>query len=475
MELEDFVHLYRTCDVNDLLLHAPREAAGLDLHAATAQISGWQKARHKLPLWASTPHIRFGSQLNMEQCSSQRTAEYKGCIVSMLFGGQGRADGTVRIADLTGGMGVDSVMMARSLGTRVRLTFVEQDAWLCKLARHNFPLLIEGTWEVRHCNAEDALNTLPRQHLIYIDPARRDRHGSRTYALRDCTPYVTPLLPRLSEKADWLLVKLSPMLDVQEAIRELGGVAQAHVVSLEGECKELLLLKLLSPSPTTATQDLTQPHTSSPTITSRDAAYPLHSPSPHAAQTLNGAAEERSQTPTIHCVNLEHGTAHDFTFSYEEERYAQCLFAESIGKYLYLPNASILKAGAWRSVAARYGLRKLSPNSHLYTNDDFIGGFPGRTFHFIGEITQGKGKRKPMRPQGDTPTSELAALGGRANITVRNYPLSAEQLRRKLKLRDGGADTVIGTTLRNGRHVLLHCRPVQSAGACPPSGDAVGI
>lgn len=431
MELEDFVTRYRTCDVDDLLLHTPREAEGLDMHAAAAQISGWQRARHKLPLWASTPHIRFGTQLNMEQCSSQRTAEYKGRVIRGLLVGQGTADETVRLADLTGGMGVDSVMMARELGLRAHLTFVEQDALLCELALHNFPLLIGGEWEVRHASAEDALDDLPRQHLIYMDPSRRDRHGARTYALRDCTPCVTTLLPRLAGKADWLLLKLSPMLDVQEAIRELGGVAEAHVVSLGGECKELLLLKSLSPSLEEESRE-TLPH-----------------------------------DPAIRCVNLGRGTAFDFTFRYEEERHAECLYADSIGKYLYLPNASILKAGALRSIAVRYGLRKLAPNSHVYTNDDFIDDFPGRTFDFIGEITQCNGRRKPQQPQGEAPASGLPTLGGGVNITVRNYPLSAEQLRRKLKLRDGdaNADTLIATTMRNGRHVLLHCRPTESAGA----------
>jgi len=444
MELEDFVYRYRTHDVNDLLLHAPREAAGLDLREAAAQISGWQRARRKLPLWADTPHIRFGTQLNMEQCSSQRTAEYKGSIVSQLLGGRLPADGIVRLADLTGGMGVDSVMMARGLSLPVRLTFVERDARLCELARHNFPLLMEGDWEVRHADAEAVLDDLPRQHLIYMDPARRDRHGARTYALRDCTPCVPPLLPRLRGRADWLLLKLSPMLDVQEAIRELGGVAQVHVVSLEGECKELLLLKSLSPS------------------------------SQEGGRLANGEAEDALPHTAIRCVNLGCGTVSDFTFTYDEERHADCLFAESIGKYLYLPNASILKAGALRSIAARFALRKLSPNSHLYTHDDFIDGFPGRAFRFIGEIAASHGRRQAQQAQGGAPSSGLSALGGRANITVRNYPLTAEQLRRKLKLRDGGADTLIATTTEKGRHVLLHCRLVQSAGTDTPHGDMDG-
>lgn len=392
MDFDEFVEKYSHADVGDLLLHAPREAAGIDLREAATQISARQTARQKLPLWAATRGVRFGSRLNMEQCSSEQTARYKSRLVARL---QPQA-----MADLTGGMGVDCVMMARAVPT-MHVTYVERDPALCALARRNFPLLGAGEPTVVCGEAEDALLRLGRQQLIYIDPARRDTHGQRTYALGDCTPRVPDLLPALRGLTDWLLLKLSPMLDVQEAMRQVGGAEEVHVVSVEGECKELLLLSRLAPT---------------------DSATPQ--PTPDA-------------TP-IHCVNLTKRGDSDLTFTLAEERGAVCPLATTVGGYLYEPNASVLKGGALRTVGLRYGLRKLAPNSHLYTGTELVADFPGRKFRYLGEFDPRQTRR--------------------ASVTVRNYPLSADRLRRQLRLSEGGSDTLLATTLADGRHVLLHCQ-----------------
>lgn len=408
MTLHDFVLKYRTREVQDLLLHTPREAEGIDLRAAAVQISGWQTARTKLPLWADTEGVLYGEHLNLEQCSSQQSADYKASLVSELLHTYHPQLERFVLTDLTGGMGVDSTMMVRRLGENTRLTFVEQNENLCQLALHNLPLLTTADCHVCCGQAEEVLPRLPHQHLIYIDPARRDRHGARTYALSDCSPNVPQLLPLLREKTDWLLLKLSPMLDVQQSLRELGKAQAVHVVSIDGECKELLILIQCGLS------------------------------------LDENIASINSLTP-IHCVNITQSRTQSFEFTLTEERTCDCQFADSIEDFLYEPNASILKAGALHSIAHQYGLRKLAPNSHLYTSSEFVTDFPGRKFRFIEEYNWKKKRAVPLE---------------RANITVRNYPLTPDQLRRKLKLRDGGTHTLFATTLTTGQHVLLLCEPV---------------
>jgi len=418
MTLHDFILKYRTHDVQELLLHVPREAMDIDLRAAAVQISGWQTARTKLPLWANTEGIRYGEHLNLEQCSSQQSADYKATLTAELLHNYAPQPPRFLLTDLTGGMGVDSTMMVRRLGAKAELTFVEREEYLCQLASHNLPLLTEAECHVCCKQAEEVLPRLPHQHLIYVDPARRDCHGARTYALANCSPNVLELLPLLREKTDWLLLKLSPMLDVQQALRELGEAAAVHVVSIDGECKELLVLLQFG-----SLGESREP----------------------SSMVKHEECNPNDLTP-IHCINLTQTGMHSFVFTLREERNCDCQYADSIGIFLYEPNASILKAGALHSIAQQYSLRKLAPNSHLYTSKELRRDFPGRKFLFVGEYNQKKNTTAPLQ---------------RANITVRNYPLSADQLRHKLKLRDGGTHTLFATTLCTGQHVLLLCEPAQ--------------
>ncbi len=389
-QLHSFILNHRTDDVRDLLLHAA--PADIDLRTAAVQISGWQTARRKLPLWAATDGILYPAHLPMEQCSSQATAAYKAELAG------GWMEGEVRLADLTGGFGVDSTMMIRRL-PQARLTWVERDEGLCRLARHNFPLLGVERVEVVCGEAEDSLRRLPRQHLIYIDPARRDSNGGRTVRIADCTPDVARLQTELRARADRVMVKLSPMLDLSEAERLLGGLEEIHVVSVDGECKELL-----------------------------------------AVLRATDTAE-----PVIHCINLGRTPAH-FHFTRTAENALTCRYAERIGAYLYEPNASVLKAAAFRTVAVAFGLSKLHPDSHLYTSDVPVDSFPGRRFAVMGLC--GFGKKELRSLLADTP---------KANLTIRNFPLSVARLRQRLHLAEGGDTYLFATTLRDGSHVLIRC------------------
>ncbi len=395
----DYISAHAHDDVRRLAL-GPAPAQGVDLHAALQQIEGRRLATSKLPTWAAHPHLHFPPRLAMEQCSSEATAIHKVEVLKEICTRPGLApEGETSMVDLTGGFGVDFSFLARPFA---RATYVERQAGLCTIAAHNLPLL--GLPHARVVNAEATafLKEMPPVDVIYLDPARRDAAGRKTVAIANCEPNLAELLPTLRAKSRLTLVKLSPMLHIAQALQALPGIAHVEVVSADGECKELLLCIPSTP--------------------------------------LEG-------TPTLRAVNLLHdGTRHTFTFTPGEEAGAPCPCTPTPRRYLYEPNASVLKAGAYRSVAARFGLEKLHPNSHLYTSDTLVAGFPGRTFRVQAASRFG---RKELK----------ALLQGveQANLTVRNFPARTDELRRRLRLREGGHTYLFATTLADGCHALLRC------------------
>lgn len=342
----------------------------------------------KLPTWAAAglvcPH-----RLALEQCSGERTASYKGEVAARLF-----PNGGERMADLTGGLGVDFSILARHF---THALYVERQGALCETARRNFERLRLTQAEVTEGDGREVLRGMPHTDLIYMDPARRDSAGRKTVRIGDCEPDVKALLPLLWEKTDCVLLKLSPMLDLTLAARELGCVAEAHIVGDGGECKELLLVL----RPDAGRYDIV-------------------------------------------CAD---GT-HRFRFRPEEEEAAVAEMADDTGRYLYEPSAALLKAGAFKLTAARYGLRKLHPNTHLYTADHLVDGFPGRCFEVKGVTGFGKRALRDL----------CRSVEERANLTVRNFPGTVAELRKRLKLREGGDAYWFATTLADGRHVLIDCR-----------------
>ncbi len=385
-DIHSFVKEHRNDNLYELALRAHAFSAS-DWQWILRQIDGWQRAKHKLPLWAQTDGVEYPLRLSMEQCSSELTARYKAELVG---GGE-------RMTDLTAGFGVDAAVLAERYEY---LTFVERNEQLCNLAQKNLPLLGVKSFEVVCQTAEEALKTLPHQNLIFLDPARRDEHGGRVTAIADCSPDVSLLNDDLLSKADVVLLKLSPMLDVRSVERDLHGVSDLHIVSVDGECKELLVR--LSKEPT-------------------------------VLRTV--------------CVNLlSNGKRQMLAFTKNDEAGAECSYTAEVGRYLYEPNASIMKAGCFRTVAQRYGLRKLHPNSHLYTSfaDEVILDFPGRSFKVLGSSTFSKNAVKTL-------------LSGKekANLTVRNFPMSVDELRKKLKLREGGDLYLFATTLADESKVLI--------------------
>lgn len=386
-ETKDFIKQYRSNDPHTLALQAKRYPT-VDIREAVTQIEGWQAAREKLPTWATTEGIVYPPRISMEQCSSEATALYKASI----------AKGN-RLADLTGGFGIDCSYMSRSFKEAI---YIERNALLCDIAKENFSLLGLDHISIVNSNSEEILTTLPQQDWIFIDPARRDGDGRKVVALSDCEPDVSTLEETLLEKAHHVMVKCSPMLDITAATRQLRHVEEVHIVAVNNECKELLMI------------------------------------------LGKGNGEE---TPVI-CVNIHKDRNETFTFTTAGEAGATATYSSRVGTYLLEPNAAVQKGGGHRILSQRLQIDKLHPNSQLYTTDRFIESFPGRTF--IVEKTSGFSKSE---------IKELQSLG-KANITVRNFPESVQTLRKKLKLAEGGDRYIFATTLSDGSKALVLCRRI---------------
>jgi len=398
-----YVQEHRMDDVRRLALSGGKSAE-VDMSFALQQIAGWQTARRKLPSWAAIDGIIYPPHLNMEQCSSEQTARYKGSLTPDPSPSE---KGT--FVDLTGGFGIDFYWMSQKFGKR---TYVERNADLCDIARHNFQQLgLEA--EVVCAEAEDFLKEMPPVDALFLDPARRDQHGSRTYGIEDCTPNVLELLPLLKEKADRIILKLSPMLDWRKAVSDLGGVSEVHIVSVDNECKELLLVisSKLSGGLRIA-------------CVNNDTSFEFV-PIGETAGSNGGNHRFPSLEPMVSFVGTN-----GFL-------------------YLFEPNTSIMKAGCFGEVAETFGVNPLSANSHLFIADHDVEDFPGRRFHIEAVTSMNKQDLKHA----------LAGID-KANIAVRNFPMTVEQLRKKLKLKDGGDVFIFGTTLSDGSHQLFICRKI---------------
>ena len=347
------------------------------------QVEGRERTADKLPTFAAIDDWWYPVRLSCEQCSSEATARYKASILPSFQGGDGG-----RLLDLTGGYGVDTYFLSELFS---HTDYVEQNAELCRIATHNFaakPITIH------HSTAEDFLASAGQYDLIFLDPARRDSYGGKVFRLEDSTPNVVELLPALLTHGKRIMIKLSPMLDITQAVTTLSQVTwDIYVVAIKNEVKEVLLLS-----------------GGSGRITAID-------------------LSKKEQA---------------FTFTREEEINSEAINVRSTINseainYLYEPNAAILKAGAYKLVAQRFGLRKLDTNTHLYTSETLVPDFPGRVWK-VKEPTPTLPKGKEMK---------------QANVLVRNYPLTAEQLKKKLHLRDGGTAFVIGCRVAGKPTIFL--------------------
>ena len=481
MTTAEFIQEYREKDTRQLALQSAR-FPDVDMPYALDQIKGWQTARRKLPTWAACDGIVYPPHLSMEQCSSEPTAQYKLNLAmewaSRVESSELRVENSEEgvdnsseqpatlnsqlstlnpqpatlnsqlstlnchassMTDLTGGFGVDFSFTSCAFASA---TYVERNAQLCHMVEHNLPLLGIDNAKVVCADAVDYLSTLDMQTMIFLDPARRDQHGAKTVMLADCTPDVVQLLPQLLKKSRFTMLKLSPMLDWHKAVEDLQGtVREVHIASVGGECKELLLvlseeieseLKVFCADLEAGGSSLSGGSSSS-------------SCSSCSSLSSEPSFPRTPSSPIAHSSPSAPSNASLFVYTPGSSRPApNSKLKTQNSKFLHEPNASIMKAGCFDELAAAYGVSPVSRNSHLFLSAEPVDGFPGRSFSIERVTTLNK---RELRQ----------ALAGieKANIATRNFPLSVAELRKRLKLKDGGDVYIFATTTAEDEHLLL--------------------
>ena len=453
---QDFIRQHQDDDVRQLAFLGSKYPE-VDMPFALDQIRGRKMARVKLPRWASLEGIIYPPHISMEQCSSESTALYKAELAARLLGLPASSSGTemkaeneIEFVDLTGGFGVDFSYIAARLG--VKSMYVERQAHLCEAAKENFERLGLKNAIVKngdgievlhsfHPKKKDAasdddslgitydqprslLKTNPGLKIIFVDPARRNDAGNKVVSLKDCTPDVTVLQEEMLSKADYVIIKLSPMLDWHRAISELSHVREVHIISVNNECKELLLV-------------LSARNMGDMEASSADGVGGTEE-----AEGTDGAVKYAGKL-RIYCVN----DAQSFVCDESDMETSSVKIAPSTleeMRYLYEPNASLMKAGCFGVLSGRYDARMLSKNSHLFVSQAPIEAFPGRSFRIIAISSFNKKELK----------RHLSGIT-KANIATRNFPLSVAELRKRLKLKDGGETYIFATTLSDESHVLV--------------------
>lgn len=382
-EVQLFIKENEQTDEKSMVLRH-HEILGVPSALIAQQIVGRRKAKGKLSLFYNTPNIIYPPKLNLEQCSSEITAKFKSEIIS----------GQTAI-DLTGGFGADSFSLSKKFK---RLIHIEKNEELLKMVKHNHRVLGASNIEHVHQDAEAYLSAHADVYdLIYIDPSRRSVSNKKVFRFADSSPNMVSLLPTLLERSRSILIKASPLLDIKEGIKELGQVSKVFVVGYSNECKEILFL--------------VQPHTKEPTVEAVDLSDV-------------GSAENT------------------FTFEFAEEARADALYDEP-REYVYEPSAMILKAGAFKLIASRFDLKKIAPNTHLYTSDKIQSDFPGKVFSIESHLKSDAKSIAKFLPK------------GYANVATRNYPLTPQQLKIKLRVKDGGDQFIIGFSGIKKKYLIL--------------------
>lgn len=386
-DIKRFVDEHEFDDVHSLAIKT-KLYPDIDIQFAIRQITGRKIAKEKIPSWYNNKCLIYPVHLSLEQASSEATANYK----ASLFKGDS-------MADLTGGFGIDFSFISHHFN---KATYVEQQPELVEIAQHNFEKLSLKNVSVKNEDAAKYLTEMSPVDLIYIDPARRDIKGRKTVLIEDCTPNILEIENLLEEKGKQTMIKLSPMLDISLAVRSMNNISDVHIVSCNNECKELLFIK-----------------------------------------------NKKADHQQYHCINIRNDKIDKFTFNREKEEQLNITYTSTPEGFLYEPNASILKAGAYKSIANAYNLRKLHPSSHLYTSENFHPDFQGRKFKIENICSLNKKDLKQFLPDIK-----------KANIATRNFPIPVDEIRKKTGLKDGGDIYIFATTLYNEKKVLIICSKI---------------
>ena len=496
--VKEFIKKHLNDDVNKLALSKFPE--GVDKQFVIRQIQARQVLSRKLPSWAENDELIFPKKLSLEQCSSELTAKYKTSLSAKLHETSRKigadscdladekisanphemtrkgfsedscnladekeisanscdlADEKRILVDLTGGMGVDTSFLSDNFD---KTYYVEMQEELCEIAKHNFKILNKNI-EIINDNAEHFLTTCDEVDCIYLDPARRDEYGRKMVSLHDCSPDVAELQDVLLEKAKTVIVKLSPMLDIDVVKKELKNIKEIHIVAVRNECKEILVI-CQRDNETTRQQELETQRRKDAKTQSGENSATLSLCDSESLSLCDSAT-----SLTISATDLREDW--NFSFTEDEERDAQWTLADNVGKYLYEPGAACMKAGCFKLLSQRFNIDKLHRNSHLYTSDELVADFPGRIFEVVCAVPFDKKTKKEITSICQRPTdngqqtleesSKLKAQGSRfkASVAVRNFPLSAEELKKNLGLQDGNDFYIFGTTMKGEKKIVI--------------------
>lgn len=380
----NYIRSHANDNVRDLALRGCKDTS-VDFKFALQQIEGRQKSKDKLPDFYQNEQVLYPPTVSMEQCSSTHTANYKASLV------EGET-----FADLTGGFGIDTFALSRRFKHGYH---IEPNNALSELVQHNASVLNISNLEFIQDTMEESLSQIPNVDCLYIDPSRRDSHGNRVVCLEDCTPNIIEWKSTLLGKCKKLMIKLSPMIDIKRSLLQLPETSDIYTIAVNGECKEVLLILEAGKDPTDR---------------------------------------------CIHTINILKDGYQIFETTASEEVDAMPTLTNTLGRYLYEPNAAVLKAGTFKSIATRFGLEKLHPHTHLYTSDILAKDFPGRIFNV--DDSYSFNKKEIKKALGDIK---------KANVAVRNFPLTAEELKALLKIKDGGEVFLFGATLTDGKLTVI--------------------
>ncbi|HIZ85265.1 MAG TPA: class I SAM-dependent methyltransferase [Candidatus Coprenecus stercoravium] len=400
LSLRKFILEHGTDSPEELMLHRDRWP-DIDMAVAVRCIRGRQTARHKLPLWYDEPGLLYPQSLSLEQCSSQATALYKQRFVRT-------GD---KVADLTGGLGVDTWSLSQVAASA---DYFERSEELCECAAHNFRILGRDNITVRNALTDSVmLGGIPSDsyNLIYIDPARRGKDGGRVYSLRDCEPDITALRHELLRIAPRILLKASPMADIRILLSELPEAAEVRIVSHNNECKEVLVL-------------MQRGHSASP-------------------EEIPIAAVEILDDNAVLTAEFH------FTLREEREAAAETVLPQEIKGYLYEPSTALLKSGAFKLPAVRHGLRKISASTHFYVGSSAIEGFPGKIRSIVDVLPFNKAAIKDFKSKYPS-----------CSVTARNFPMTSEALRKRLGATESDSLRVLATTASDGSRLLIVSKPI---------------
>lgn len=384
------------------LLLSNQKWEGVDIGVAARCIESRKKIKHKVPTFYEEPSLLYPDSLSVEQCSSQATATYKSTLVPT---------GST-VADLTGGLGVDSYFLSKRCN---KLHYFERRAPLAEAAIENFKTLGCPNIEVHHqeLTLDDiSSERFEKLNIIMIDPARRDKMGGKVFSLSQCEPDLTSWCKPLLEKCDLLIAKISPMVDIPHLLSELEGISRIHIVSVNFECKELLL------------------------------------------EIRQGWSEE----PEIVCINIVKGAISKFSFYRDEESCAKAQHLTKdevqglslVGGYIYEPNKSISKGGPFKLLSKRFDIKKISPNTHLYLSEEYLPNFPGKCFKIV-----------DFAPFNKKNISEWGKRYPKVSVTAKNIFMTSEELAKKMRVSEGDALHVFGFPLGCGTKVLICGEPIR--------------